>query len=749
MTPVRRLTNAFAAGTLGLTIAAAPALAMPPNLQEWANQVWAAAQDDGAAAVRDALGEMPAEGTGDRGDAIIQSLARLQVQQTEADDARQAKRTEAIDKMREELGSGNKSLALRQAVIAQTQSADFDAAFTEEEIMDVVDWAEEQYRVDLDERSWIDAQEHLYLLKTFYEDTDRRERYRELKDELDRVNHRVSLLARYAPRVLHDLRADRAEEMGEEDFPEYNPVNEIDFEERLRGINHRLLFASMATAAREHIENEGWRPLLEGGLEAIELLATTTSLETTFPSLADARMVGQFVEAIRDARREVAESSDRELNARYCSAMVNELIRANMDSIDLPVEMVLREFGDGAMAKLDTYSDIVWPDELRRFEQQTAGDFVGVGILIRHGDRKEIIVVNPLEGTPAYQAGVRPQDVITEVDGDSTAGWSLNDAVDQITGQRGKRVVLGVKREGEDESIQIPIIRDVIKIHSVKGWRKVGVLEDGEPVWDWYIDPDSGIAYIRLTQFTNSTFEDLIDAWMSISAVGRPNGLVLDLRHNPGGLLTASVNIANLFVKRGEIVTGEDRDQRQVWGRRAQTHLAALAGLPTVVLINRGSASASEIVAGSLQAHGAAVIVGERSFGKGSVQTVHQIDAEGRLKLTTQYYRLPSDDEGVTPGRLVHKRPGSDVWGVDPDVLIPMTVNQVSDAINLRQEAEMMRFGEDEAEAAERPDIDELLTRGLDPQLQTALLILQAQALAADDGATRHAAGQATGSSGS
>lgn len=318
------------------------------------------------------------------------------------------------------------------------------------------------------------------------------------------------------------------------------------------------------------------------------------------------------------------------------------------------------------------------------------------------------------------------------VDGDSTVGWSLNDAVDRITGPKGTTVSLGLKREGEDDLVTVPIERDIIKIRSVKGWWKSDIDQTGDPIWDWYVDDVSRIAYIRLTQFTEDSLQDIRQAWREIRREGKPNGLIFDLRHNPGGLLTAAVQISNLWVSEGSIVTGEDKHGNRAWGQDARRHSAELVGVPTVVLINRGSASASEIVAGCLQAHGAAVIVGDRSFGKGSVQTIHHIAHNGRLKLTTQYYRLPSRD-GRTPGRLVHKRPGATVWGVDPDIEVPMSAQHVRDAIELRQAAEVIPLDDEgrlNPKDPERPAVDGLLTEGIDSQLETALLILNARALA-------------------
>ena len=192
---------------------------------------------------------------------------------------------------------------------------------------------------------------------------------------------------------------------------------------------------------------------------------------------------------------------------------LDRLVTANTTTVQLPTEVIYREFGDGAISMLDKlyddpYSEIIWPNKLRRFKQATEGNFVGVGILIRHNEKREIEVINPLEGTPAYFAGVKPNDVIVEVDGEGTLGWSLNDAVDRITGPKGKEVVVGVRREGVEDVVGIPIIRDVIKLRTVKGWYKASLDGEGDPIWDWFVDADSKIAYVRLTQFTDDTFAE-------------------------------------------------------------------------------------------------------------------------------------------------------------------------------------------------------------------------------------------------
>lgn len=659
-------------------------------------------------------------------------------------------RVEALGEMREHIANQQLDQALVSAVKVQTLSDNYNTAFENDDIREIIAWAERDLSEIEAEQDWLRAQEIIFRMRTLFEDTERRADYERYNKRLTVVNRRVSLLAHYAPRRMHEFRKHRAERLGEKPLPDFNPVKADDWKDRLAGISAKTLRNSLHRAATEHIEaggkdnRNGWRPLLIGGLEALRTFATTPSLSESFPDLADQEKVNRWVAFLNVELAKVERLQSRKLTRSGFRRMLDRLVAANSKAIDLPRELLYREFGDGAMYKLDRFSEIMWPDKLRRFEQSTQGNFVGVGIIIRHTETNDIMVVNPLEGTPAYYGGVKPNDLIVEVDGESTVGWSLNDTVDHITGAPNTDVTLGLKRENHEKLLPITLTRKLIKLRSVKGWWKERLSENGDPVWDWLLDSKTRIAYIKLTQFTGDTYVDLLVAWNEIQQAGGANGLILDLRYNPGGLLISAVQISNLFIESGVIVSGEDKDGREAWpAQRATQQRAMLAGLPTVVLINKGSASASEIVAGCLQAHGAAVIVGERSYGKGSVQTVHSIARNTQLKLTTQYYRLPPNHRlGEVKGRLVHKRPGATEWGVDPDILVTMTPSQIEESYFLRQKADIIpenEAGVPEPESTERPDISEMLTKGIDPQLESALLLLQARVLGDIDSATRHA----------
>jgi carboxyl-terminal processing protease len=734
----RRLAFAMVAVTaIGGPILASPAQnssADESSVATWSEAIWEAAIADRTDEVERLLDLVPDRG----GVAATRLRERVESRDRHADasdEDRGKERAEALEELDRELAAGDLSKALTAAVRIQTLSDDWAEVLDSDRIAELVRQSEIAEREAEATGDFLLAQEILFRLRTLHEDVGRGDDYRRHNASLERVNRRIGLLAQYAPRALHDLRARQAARLApEEEFPEFNPAFAEDWREQVRGISHQMLTQAMRTVAFAHIGNVGWRPLLDGGLDSLEIFATTAALGETFPALTDPAKVAAWGEAIGGLRERLAKIDEEDLTRHHANRIVGELMQANRRVLDLPESVLFREFGDGAMEQVgkrfeDQYTEIIWPERYRRFQQQVEGSFVGVGILIRHDDKREIMVVNPLEGSPAWRGGVQADDRIVEVDGVSTVGWSTNRAVDEITGPAGEIVTLGLRREGEAELVAVDLVREAIKMRSVNGWRKESLDESGEPQWDWWLDEPAGIGYVRLTSFNEDSFRDFLDAIRQMRSEGVLRGLVLDLRYNPGGLLKSAVDFTNLYVSDGKIVTCEDRFGREVMRIDAQRNRSMLEGLPTVVLVNQGSASASEIVAGALQAHGAAVVMGDRSFGKGSVQEVHDLSdrqAAAVLKLTTQLYRLPPSDEGLE-GRLVHKQPGADDWGVNPDIVVKMTPSQIEQTLELRAAADRIFESED---GPERPDPRRLVDEGIDPQLEMALLLLNARALA-------------------
>jgi carboxyl-terminal processing protease len=303
-------------------------------------------------------------------------------------------------------------------------------------------------------------------------------------------------------------------------------------------------------------------------------------------------------------------------------------------------EELITEALKGMVSSLDPHSAYLTPDEFRDLQIETKGSFHGVGIEITLKDGI-LTVVSPIEGTPAFKAGVQAGDRIIKIDGKLTKGMSLMDAVKLIRGPKGSKVTLTILREGVPKLQDFAIARDLIPLRSVR----YNLLEDG-------------YGYIRVASFQEDTTNDLVKALRALQAQKAPlKGLVLDMRNNPGGLLQEAVSVADLFLKGGVIVSTEGRLAGQQMTYSA--HKDAVAGeYPIIVLVNNGSASASEIVAGALQDHKRALVLGVTTFGKGSVQTIIPLEDRGALRLTTARYYTPN-------GRSIQAK------GIEPDLMVP------------------------------------------------------------------------------
>ncbi|MDZ4756202.1 MAG: S41 family peptidase [Phycisphaerae bacterium] len=713
--------------------------AATPAVAKWSDDLWNAAKAGKLGEVELAFTTIP-DGVATSEVERLRALAQERVAHAEETKAERLKELEAASKdLAEKLDARDITKALTAAVKLQTLSEDWKSPLQRDDVKRLIAVAIDADAKAQQDGDWLLAQEVLYRLRTLYEDAGDRASFKRYADALDKVNRRISLLAQYAPTQLYALRKAQATRAGKEaleKFPEWNAAFADDWKEQVRDISRQMLSAGLRHAAEHHISSKGWAPLTDGGIDALSIVATTDGLSETFPGLGDPEKVQAFTAALEKAKLKLAATPIDQIGRPDYNEVLGAAMSANDKTIKLPDTVLFHEFGDGAIDELasryeDQYTEMIWPERLRRFQQQVDGDFVGVGILIRHDDKRDIVVVNPLEGSPAARGGIKAEDRIAGVNGSPALGWTLNKAVDAITGPVGETVTLNVRRAGSEEQFDVKLVRDRIKIRSVNGWWKKGLDSNGAPQWNYWIDEASGIGYIRLTSFNEESFEDFRCAIAQLQAERTVNGLILDLRHNPGGLLKSAVEFTNAFVPSGTVVSGEDRNEREVFNLKAQPQRADLQGVPLVVLVNQGSASASEIVSGALQAHDAAVVLGERTFGKGSVQTVHDISHDGTaaaIKLTTQHYVLPPLP-GEAHGRLVHKVPGADDWGVNPDLVVKMTPEQIEKSIELRQQTDIIEEWKDEKDRTPRPDPKDLLAKNLDPQLELALLILRGRAL--------------------
>jgi len=310
---------------------------------------------------------------------------------------------------------------------------------------------------------------------------------------------------------------------------------------------------------------------------------------------------------------------------------------------------------EGVLKKLDEHSAYIPPEEVSQFRTSVESEFGGLGIQVTF-DSGKLQVISPIVDSPAYKAGVISGDWIVAIDGKKTEDLSLDDAVKLMKGAVGTEAKLTVVHPGKTERVEIPVERAQVHVATVLGYRHAK-----DDRWDFMYDDAKKIGYIRLTAFSRSTADELKEALQDLTDRGM-KGLVLDLRFNPGGLLRSAIDVSDLFVKSGKIVSTEGRNTvSQSWDAKEE---GTFGDFPMAVLVNGYSASASEIVAACLQDHDRAVIIGERTYGKGSVQNVIEMEhGNSILKLTTASYHRPN-------GKNIHRFPDAkeeDEWGVLPD----------------------------------------------------------------------------------
>jgi carboxyl-terminal processing protease len=354
----------------------------------------------------------------------------------------------------------------------------------------------------------------------------------------------------------------------------------------------------------------------------------------------------------------------------------------------------------GMLSQLDPHSSFMPPEAFKEMQIDTKGEFSGLGIQISMKD-KMLTVIAPIEDTPAYKAGIKAGDTIIKIDGESTKDITLQDAVDKLRGPKGTSVTITILREGWDKPKDFTIVREVIQIKSVK----YKALEDK-------------IGYVKITQFQQRTSDDLENALNTLEK-DKINSLILDLRNNPGGLLNGAVEVSSQFLPEGKLVvyikgrSGEQQDFNTVNTKNIE--------YPMIVLVNEGSASASEIVAGALQDWGRAVILGTQTFGKGSVQTVIPLSDGSALRLTTARYYTPK-------GRSIQ------TTGITPDIIVKPEVKEngqthpVIREKDLKQHLKNDAVKEKEIEEKPAPEVSEApaeVSEAADVQLQRAIDLLK------------------------
>jgi carboxyl-terminal processing protease len=354
---------------------------------------------------------------------------------------------------------------------------------------------------------------------------------------------------------------------------------------------------------------------------------------------------------------------------------IHRQVAANyVDPVD---EAKLRQGAiDGMLNELDPFSVYVPPANQEAFDRMLEGSFKGVGILLNQNDDGRLEVVTPIDGSPAAKAGVMAGDIILKVNGESIDGLRMNEAQKKIGGPLGSEVKLTVKHVTGEE-VELTMTREEVVMPTIKGYSR-----NPDNTWDYYVVDNPKVAYIRISQFTPDTYENLRKALEGLTKDGM-SGLILDLRFNPGGRLDQALQILDMLVEHGTLLVTKGRNRPE--SRIEASGSGPLGRFPMIVLINEHSASASEIVAGSLQDNHRAVVIGQRSYGKGSVQEVIPLDSKGgELKLTVAYYYLPS-------GRLVHRKKEATDWGVQPTIVVPMDLDMERKVFGEMSKSELFR----------------------------------------------------------
>ena len=417
--------------------------------------------------------------------------------------------------------------------------------------------------------------------------------------------------------------------------------------------------------------------MAEHGLEQLLLLAESTSAQKRFEGLGNEDDRKAFAARIR-ARLDRVRAAPS-LTWQDCRNHFKRIVRKiNKETVRLPDELIVSELMRGALAPLDDFTTIIWPQASREFDKHTRGDFVGIGISIIKNRKDEIEVVTPMEDTPAYRAGIQSGDIITSVDGVKLKDYSINKVVETITGPEGTNVSLNVRRD--DKDIAFDLQRAKVHIYSVKGMRRDPLNEER---WDHWLDKERGIGYIRITNFQRNTVEDVDNVLSEMSAEGL-KGLVIDLRANPGGLLDSAWQLTSRFLNRNNVVVetkGRLKSDNQVFDVPGT---GAYSDTPLVVLVDERSASASEIVSGAVRDNAQGVVIGESTFGKFSVQNLVPLGRSGaKLKITTARYYLPSGDS-------LHRGPTSKVWGVQPDIPVRLARKETIKVYQLWRESNLL-----------------------------------------------------------
>jgi carboxyl-terminal processing protease len=542
------------------------------------------------------------------------------------------------------------------------------------------------------EGKWIDAYVHYYYWMTLLYEDDKT-----CKDKAEQLTEMASI----------ELSLKKSD-CGESAIERYQDIEPFMFIRALQALD------------AQYVHPLEYRELCGKAIERCHLLGRV--LVDSKEELAwrtDPNMPGKW-DAALDALQSGINENQGEITLRDTVQLFDDTLKLNDVTLRLPEEVVIAHFAEAALSALDPFTNIVWPWNVRDFEKSMTQQFSGIGVEISKS-AGAIKIGSLLPDTPAYRAGLDAEDEIIFVDGESTEKMTIFCAVEKITGPKGTKVKLTIRRPATGKTWDVTIVRDKIVVQPLRGWQRSA---DGK--WDWMVDPANRIGYIRLTTFTETTGPDLDATLKELENNGGLNGLILDLRYNPGGYLQSAAEVVDLFVREGVIVKSTPRQGFSTYeiAHAKGTH----PDYPLAVLINESSASASEIVSGALQdpKHSRAILVGQRSYGKGSVQVVSGYSGGGsQMKYTIAYYHLPSDQQ--VKNRYQMEKLGRKDWGIAPDVEVRINTAELKEMIEMQRDNDVLVQADHDPNDTTTKHSTLAQTLDSDPQLAIALLVVQSK----------------------
>jgi carboxyl-terminal processing protease len=490
-------------------------------------------------------------------------------------------------------------------------------------------------------------------------------------------------------------------------------------QQRYNGINRSMFIRALRVIDLSHVAMLDYKEMALKALQRCELLGEILLFDDTFAesdlSKPDPKAVSAWSAALQVVADEIGAFTTGISKDKFI-AVFGKVLSFNIVTIKLPEEVIISHFADASLAAVDPHTNLIWPYYVRDFQKDMTHKFSGIGIEIRK-EAGQLKTASLLPDTPAYRSGLDAGDIIEAVDGLSTEQMSLRCAVKKITGPKGTKVTLKVKHPNQEQSEEITIVRDNIIVPTIRGWQRTAAGK-----WRYFIDQDRKIGYVRVMSFVEKTADELENALRQLEEAGL-KALILDLRFNTGGHLSSAVEISDKFVDEGIIVSTRPRYGVPIWetAHKKGTH----PNYPLVILINEQSASASEIVAGALQdpVYRRATLVGTRTHGKGSVQTIIDYPGGGsQLKYTTAYYHLPSGQRVVNREDVEE---GSEDWGISPDVKIKIRPDELQEMFKVQRDNDILVKADHDTKADPLNKSTLEQTLKADPQLAIAALIIR------------------------